>query len=522
MASLYSGENGAEFLSASHIRFGRILFQVGCCITLLYFPSGLMHAIFGNGVYFRDVLMLLHLSACLAWLVWTGKSALFWRRTWFLVVPAVFILPTLGYATYRVEGLAFIKWTVCWVDWIILGQLARLVLTGFGMPLPVFLGCAVLFLVADAGAGLYEAQTHAYILHETEGQTSAFGVQVAKEANLRGHLRVKGLQRDVFSYSNLMGMSVVTGLLVFVTQGELAMQVTSIVWVLGFSICLFESGGRSAFFGVFAAMLVTGALQTVPVRTRRSYGMIVAVWLAFALLISTIGVGSLTESVGGSVMNGSDIGDSGSAYMRDANWKGITEAIKELPIVLISGAPFASLFNSVIDPIYHWADNQYFWLLYHTSVFGLISVIAYFVCVMRLPPVPGSEWARDGSVIFLLFVMGEGIARESMTFLGCLPLFLMCGWQTALSSGVPESGLRSFTRRPAFTERSASGGRSPLRQRFAAGEKPLPVQGPVSPKRVSSADGSSGNRDRGSSKPRSEAEEFARRVRSAAQRRGKE
>ena len=107
MAFFTSADRGDGFLSAAQLPARRILFHVGCGIILLYFPSGLMHAMFGKGVYFRDGLLLLHLAACLGWLVWTGKANPFLRRSWFLVVPAFFILPTLGYAIYRVEGLTF-------------------------------------------------------------------------------------------------------------------------------------------------------------------------------------------------------------------------------------------------------------------------------------------------------------------------------------------------------------------------------------------------------------------------------
>ena len=535
MAFFTSGERGDGFLSAAHLRVGRILFQIGCAIILLYFPSGVMHAVFGKAVYIRDGLLLLHLAACLVWLFWTGKARLFWRRSWFLAVPALFILPTVIMPTYRVEGLTFIKWTACWLDWVILGQLARTVLTGFEVPVHVFLGCAMLLLLADAGAGLYEAKTKAYLLHE-EAELSAFGVPVARESRLLGHLRVKGLQRDVFSYSNLMAMSVVAGMLVFLSQTALAAQVTSVLWILGFAICLFESGGRSAFFGVFGAALVTGGLLMLPALTRRSYRTIVGVWLGAALLISIIGVGALAESVGGSVMQGSDIGNSDSAYMRDANWKGITEAIKDLPVVLVSGAPVASLVDSVIEPIYHWADNQYLWLLYHTSIIGLLAVIAYFVFVLRLPEVPGSEWARDGLVMFLLFVMGEGVARESMTFLGCMPLFILCGWQSSVLSPVPERSSRSSSGRPNPAKPASVGGRSPFRGQFSVGSGSVAAERPVSSartvaakpapaavvKRPAADERSSASRPQNPSKPRSEADEFARRIRSAARRQRKE
>ncbi len=43
----------------------------------------------------------------------------------------------------------------------------------------------------------------------------------------------------------------------------------------------------------------------------------------------------------------------------------------------------------------------------------------------------------DVIVICLLFVIGEGIVRESLTFMGCLPLFLACGYVSAAISAPP-------------------------------------------------------------------------------------
>jgi hypothetical protein len=507
--SFSSGQRGADFVSAAQLRTGRILFYAGCVITLLYFPSGLLHALLGPGVYGRDVLMLIHLGASLLWLAKAGKANAFVRRTFLLLVPAVFVLPALGSTTYRVEAATFVKWGAIWLDWVVLGQLARMVLVGFEMPLRIFAGVAVFLLVVDAGAGLYESRTGTYIIHQ-EAEVSAFGVGETKESHLLGHLRVKGLQRDVFSYSNLMGMSMVAGLLIFLTQESIAVRVVSLGWILGFAVCLFKSGGRSAFFGVFAASAATACVLAAPVLTRRCYGIVVGVWLTIAILISCIGVGVLTESIGGSVMQGSDIGNAQSAYMRDANWKGITQAIKDLPIVLISGAPLAAVVDTKIDPIYHWADNEYLWLLYHTSIIGLLAVIVYFVNVLKLPPAPEAGWAKDCLVLFLLFVMGEAIARESMTFLGCMPLFAACGWQSAVADENDQRGGRSSSGRSAAARRTSS-----VRRPASAEQRPAFARPPAPAERPAPAKGSSTASSRNPARPLSEADEFARRIRQA-------
>ncbi len=446
-------------LTPGQARTGRTLWQSGCIIAMLYFWSGLLHAILGSGVYVRDVLLLGHLGACLFWFYKTGQLKPFLSRNWLVVAPGLFLLPALANGAYRVEALTFLKWTAIWMDWIALGGIGFVTLRGFEVSTRVFLLIAALLLLGDAVTGFYEVKTEAYVLQE-HGRVSAFGVEEVKEQKLQGLLRVKGLQRDVFSYANLMGMSMVAGLLVFVMQESLYWRVASMAWVFLFAGAVFLSGGRSAFFGILAAGLVGAGLVSISDFTRRHFRTVVLVWLVLGLIISVVGVGRLTESVGGSVMKGSRAGDSDSAYMRDAAWAGIFESIKNVPIIVVTGAPVVSFLETNVDPIYHWADNQYLWLLYHASLAGLLAPILYFNNMLRLPPDERHPWVRDALVLFLLYVMGEAIARESMTFLGCLPLFLACGWQGAADGEIQADSWRGGGRVQSSPSPKSAKGRS--------------------------------------------------------------
>lgn len=384
----------ADPLAGSN-RYARFLFFSGWGITLLYFPSGLLHHLLGGGVYARDVLMFIHLGACLHWLLKAGRLAPFLRRGWMLAVPAVFVLPAVFDRVFTVEALTFIKWTALWLDWIILGKLAWETVTGLNGTIIIFTALTTVLLVADLSAGFYEKATDAYII-DTRGETSAFGVEEGKELNLKQHLRVKGLQRDVFSFSNLMAMSCVGGLLLFVACPTTSIRFGSLVWSAAFGAGMFTSGGRSAFFGVFASILAAGGLLILPEKVRGYYGRIVLAWLLVALGISFLGVGRLTESIGGSVMSDSHIGNSDSAYARDANWAGIIDAIEGNPVVLVSGAPMAALLDPKVDAIYHWADNQYMWLIYHSGVVGLTAVCLFFMHMLRSTPAGENSGSGTG------------------------------------------------------------------------------------------------------------------------------
>lgn len=457
-------------LPPSQARAARWLFYSGWGITLLYFPSGLMHAIFGSSVYFRDILLLIHLSAASMWLIKTGKFADVAKRSWLLAVPAIFVVPALFNDTFRVEALTFIKWTAFWLDWICMGRIALVVVQRWQTGVVFMAGLTALLLLSDLGAGFYEKITNAYIFH-VNGEVSAFGVEMGKETTLASHLRVKGLQRDVFSFANLMAASCVAGLLAFVNTQELRNQVICVIWSSLFGYGMFTSGGRSAFFGVFASALIAGGLLFMPEAARKYYSRVVLGWFLIAITISFTGVGQLSESIGGSVMSGSHIGNSDSAYMRDANWAGITQRMKDVPVVLVSGGPLASLLDPKIDAIYHWADNQYLWLLYHTGFIGFLAVVLYFWFILGARPPEGKIWIRDALVLYLLFVMGEAIARESLTFIGCMPLFVACGCHGDIGGFDSDGAPRSSSRRSREAPKVRTDGAADFARRIREAER---------------------------------------------------
>lgn len=259
----------------------RFLFYSGWVITLLYLPSGLMHFVFGSAVYFRDGLLFLHVAACLHWLARNRELRAFARRDWMLIVPALFVLPAFADGGSRIEALTFVKWGILWMDWIILGRLASSV-PGFTTTVKVLAIITVVLLLADLGSGLYERATHSFVIAGEADERTAFGVEVDREHQIGDQLRVKGLQRDVFSFANLMGMGSVLGLLIFINAKRPALRLPALVWSIAFAAMLIASGGRSAFFGVLACCLLTGSLLVAPDWTRRFYPRIVLGWLLLA------------------------------------------------------------------------------------------------------------------------------------------------------------------------------------------------------------------------------------------------
>ena len=418
------------------------LFCAGWAITLLYFPSGLLHEWLGSLVYTRDVLLILHLAGTLIFFGKSGRFRSFIKNSWLLLLVPLFMLPAIFKSDYTIEALTWWKWAAMWLDWILLGRLLASQ-RSFTGPMWFLAGLTVFLLAADAAAGCYELKTNK-LLFPMRGEVSPLGVRLGKDLHLEHHLRLKGLQRDVFSFANLMGLGCVLALCIFIGFKNALWRFPALVISGMFAVVLFLSGGRSAMIGIFGAGLLAGVFMLDHKRVRRYTPQIAAVWLCFAFAVSLFGIGEITEAVGSSVIEGY-VGNSKSAYARDQNWGNILVAIGHVPIVLFTGGPLGSFIDSKVATIYHWADNNYLWLVYHTSVIGLLGVVAYFRKVLTYRVSSSREWARDCCLLFLIFVMSESIAREALSFIGCMPLFVACGFITdsRLRSLPPKSEQRS-------------------------------------------------------------------------------
>ena len=97
---------------------------------------------------------------------------------------------------------------------------------------------------------------------------------------------------------------------------------------------------------------------------------------------------------------------------------------------------------------------------------GVASLTFRFTFSTRCVAAGTARRPRTGKVqagahsLSCVFVVGEGIARESLTLLGCLPLFVLCGYEGAVEIGRPErAGRRSSPlRRVSSSRRSSAGG----------------------------------------------------------------
>ncbi|GEM_PF-6895320 len=407
----------------------------GWAITLSYFPSGFLHFYLGSAVYARDLLLAAHLFASLVWLRRVGDMRWVLRQSAILGLAPLLLLPAMADGEYRFEALRTAKWAFSWLDWIFIGHFAFHI-RRWNKLLPLFIAATMVELLVELAIGAYEWRAGHYVFSTatTWEEHTIFGVQSVKEMKLQGNIRIRGLQRDVFSFANLMAMSSVLGFAWAGVSRENWKRAAGFAWAAVFAGMLMVSGGRSALFGILASAILSGAYCIDHHFTRRWAKMYILAWVALALIISLAGVGQLTEAISGAFFGKSHLGDSSSAYMRDDNWKNLLDSFEQQPIILVIGGPFAALLDIHIAPMFHWADNQILWDAYHLGLAGALAIAFYFFRVIRIGKTRGRLRSWDVLVLFLLFVIGEGIARESLTFMGCMPLFVACGYVSAASA----------------------------------------------------------------------------------------
>jgi hypothetical protein len=406
------------------------LIVVGWVTALLYFPSGLLHGVLGPVIYLRDLMLGGHLVVSIFWL--SRKHQLNWvaQHSWVILITPVLLIPAVLDRNFTMEALRTCKWSMCWLDWIILGHFLRLN-KDWGKWFQILGWISLAMMGTELVAGVIEWITGQYLFPTTWGETTAFGVQRGNDQVLEGKLRIHGLQRDVFSFANVMAMNAVLGMAYLTITRRRNYQIFAAGWAAAFGGMMLVSGGRSALFGAFAALVYMIWLLVSPATARRYGRRYVLAWVFIAIAMSCIGVGKFTDFVGSQVMGGSYVGDSDSAYMRDNYWVKMLGDFASEPLILVIGGPFASFIDPRIAVMFHWADNQLLWNTYHLGLAGSLALLFFFYKILEPEPREGDRLARQALILTLVFVLGEGIARESLTFMGCLPLFLLCGYDSA-------------------------------------------------------------------------------------------
>ncbi len=430
---------------------GRLIIA-GWIISLTYIPSGALHVVLGSVVYLRDLAVFVHLFVGIGWLIKLRQFDGVARRSWFVLLTPILLLPAFANHFYVYEALRTSKWSFDWLDWIVLGYLVRLD-HRWREEYKLLFWLTAAVMGAELAAGAFDWVTGRHLIERTVGEKTAFGVSTMSDETVGGHERVRGLQRDVFAFADIMAMNSVAGLACLVCLRPASRQFRGVLWAFAFGALMLLSGGRAALFGVFAAVVYAVGLLVSPRFTRRCEGRYVLVCVGVAITLSLVGVGKFTDFVGNTLLGGSYVGNADSAFMRDDYWRTMLGDFVSSPLILLTGGPFVSLIRHEVDPMFHWADNQFLWNTYHLGLIGAVAFAYPFWSLLRMEP-RGDEHrkVRSAFILFLLFAIGEGIARESLVMIGCVPLFVLFGYECAAAKLVlpdtSEPGRRRRSERP--------------------------------------------------------------------------
>lgn len=328
-------------------------------------------------------------------------------------------------------GLFVFKWVILWVDCALLGYIIKLEFDG---PVAIrwLLILSLCYLTVEATAGFYELWTGSYLVDVDSEAESVFEHKLVRSEQLEGVIRVRGLQRDVFDFSNLMGVGVLMSGIVVVYSSALLSRVVCLVLGLCYAYMLVYGSGRSAVLGSAGALLVLVGLNH---RRKRALWAKALIITAFSLgfLVLFLGIGQLANNVSKALFPEFYILDSQSSYMRDDVWLGIWDKLNANSDISLLGAPVAKLFDDRISPFLESVDNIFLWTVYHSGLVGL-SLWIVFIWQFLSETLAGSikrEFTLFSS--FMVFLLLEGCVRESFFFPSSLCFFFTSGVLTAAS-----------------------------------------------------------------------------------------
>lgn len=405
---------------------------------LALLPSGLLHIQFGQRTYLRDVLLFAS-TGCAALM---SIAAVYANRVLLFLVAycswvSVVLLAAGGLTLSGFVGTALIlKWFALWMVSAFWGYWTYERLgTRAMIPICIIVLCEI---IVEACVGWLEIKTGNYFLTFGASEVTRFGVSMAISQEIEGVLRVRGLQRDVFQFANLMGLGSVIALsmAVIYRRRYVACALMGAISVFLF-VTLLKSGGRSALFGVAFAVILSGLAAFTPTRWR---------WMALAsgasawgvvVFVTTVGIGPVTSFIVSLFRLSDFYGNVDSSYMRDAAWLSLWQTVAERGSSLLLGAPLTGFWVDKVTI----TDNWLIWNIYHAGMVIASGFIAFTVWTLTLVP----SRTRIGVLLYALFgfLIGEGVARDAFFFFSSVVFFFVAGAAAAMRHELLRTGGRT-------------------------------------------------------------------------------
>ncbi len=410
------------------------LVATGLLIFLCYLPDGLVHLKLGQLAYARDVLVGLHFGIALIFLERKRLLFPFLKKLWPISACALALLPLFIARTDLKDFLVHMKWIVLWFDWMLIGFLSWH-LRPFGRVMHTLLLCGFLMILADSAIGFRETRTNQFLLAVDRTEETASGSQLGRSQSLQGTVRAQGLQRSVFAFSNMMGLGILMCAALAVCSKRNGSRILFCIFAGWFVYVAFVSGGRSSLLGIAALLACMAWALYARVGFVRSFPTAALMGVLAGTLICLVGLGEVLSFVTVPFYGSSRAFSMVSVWERDAIWAERIQTMNEYPIGWLTGMPSVHTLVQSAAGI-DFADNTLLYLIYHFGVpITLLFLGAFYNAVTerhrRAYPAAYAVFALS-----LAFVWGEGIARDTLWYFGCMPLFLSLGYLTAEICGL--------------------------------------------------------------------------------------
>lgn len=327
-----------------------------------------------------------------------------------------------GARGFLVPALTVAKWEILWVASLFCGfRMSRL----FGRrAITIVMLVLVGYCALEAMAGLWEYKRGMYLFNFYEGEETAIGREIAVSQKIEGALRIRGTQRSVFVFANLMATAAIASLTLMMLQGrrQFIRRLVFISMFFVFSAMLFASGGRSGILGLGMALLWYMIVSIFRRNVARYGAALVAISWVIVAVIAFCGIGPLVEAAVNAIKLDSPIGNVSSSYGRDIVWKTLVDRWGSNPVAWFFGMPVG---GTNFDYLVSFADNWVIWLLYHTGVIGLSIWVLWNISIGKKIFLYGDLGAS--AALWAGLLTGESIARESFFFFSSLMFFFILG-----------------------------------------------------------------------------------------------
>jgi hypothetical protein len=387
-------------------------------ITILsLLPSGLLHIVLGKYVYSRDILLII--TTCFLMVRYRQRLRTRYRLPIIclgllmcLTIPLLF--------TNSVQGMVIWKQFLFWFFGILVGIWIATEASKITLLVGVLLLGA--YMMSEVVVGLYEIKSNSFFLEEAPDDTTLFGVNFWRIESLEEHARVKGFQRDPFTYGDLMAVSALFCVW-SVWAGRGPLRFLAALSTFPFSYCAFYSTSRSALIGLgFGVVFLTLGTR---LKSRAIFKVVPTAAILLLLWLTVNGISPVITYVADSFLRESHLGNLDSTVVRDDEWAEITrEWIGREPSILLIGAPYVSVINADVVS-FQICDNQYLWFIYHTGLAGL-----FVVCVLLNLPlflINANTKINPSYVLYFVlcgFLIGDSVAKEAIFYVTSVFIFM--------------------------------------------------------------------------------------------------